>query len=93
MPRYGAPHQTACDLQGVLRDNVLDPLTDKKLIASMALAWERLEERKRILRNKPLPKSVDFTKLATRVQPQPSFTEPEPPHNPGQTPASPKAES
>ena len=40
--------------------------TDKSERARLALAWERLEERKRVLKQIPLPRSIDVSKLAKR---------------------------
>lgn len=55
MSNYGEPYDTAIELQRVLASVVKDPKTENKDRASCARAWEVLEERKRILRNKPLP--------------------------------------
>jgi len=52
----------AVDLQRTLFAIASDPLTKAGDVAKAALAWERLEERKRILRMKPLPKAVDVSK-------------------------------
>jgi len=60
-------------MQAVLNVAVLDPTTPTKEKAQCALAWERLEERKRILRGRPLPGSLrpkPETKRAHR-KPQP----------------------
>lgn len=45
-------------MQDVLKARCLDMKTGPKEQSSCALAWERLEERKRILRGKPLPGSL-----------------------------------
>jgi len=41
----------------------LDPKTDGRVLAQVAVAWEKLEERKRILRMTPKPKDLDTTKV------------------------------
>jgi hypothetical protein len=64
------PYRTACRLQTILENSIESPLTDKKLIAAMATAWERLEERKRILRMRPRPRDIDTTRI-TRSSSQP----------------------
>lgn len=43
------------ELQSLLYDSAHDPSVGKDTLARLALAWERLEERKRILKGKPLP--------------------------------------
>jgi len=50
-------------LQTVLLKVGLDPKTDGRVLAQVAVAWEKLEERKRILRMTPKPKDLDTTKL------------------------------
>jgi len=45
-----------------MKQDATDPSADRRERAYSALAWERLEERKRILKNKPMPKSVDVSK-------------------------------
>lgn len=45
-------------MQDVLNTSVLDPATPIRERAQCACAWERLEERKRILRGRPLPGSL-----------------------------------
>jgi hypothetical protein len=45
-------------MQEVLETSVLAPTTPPKEQAQCACAWERLEERKRILRRIPLPGSL-----------------------------------
>jgi hypothetical protein len=85
MPKLGNGYQTASNMQKVLYENIMNPRTDKKLLAPMATAWEKLAERKRILSMTPKPKDIDIAHIlkprAMRVLP--SFTEPEP-----QTPVS-----
>lgn len=73
---YGRPYRAAVALQGVLFKTATAPDTDKKVLASLALAWDKLEERKRIIKMRPLPKSVDVSKLQRSKQSsEPVFTE------------------
>jgi len=49
-------------MQRALFADALNPKTEPRQRAQVACAWERLEERKRILRMKPKPKDVDIAK-------------------------------
>jgi hypothetical protein len=69
-------HAQAVDIQKVLYQDIMDPSTDKGERARLALAWERLEERKRILKMKPLPKSIDVSKLPKRGRRSQASNEP-----------------
>lgn len=51
------------EMQAVLKDAVLDPKVSVKDKASLASAWDRLEDRIRILRDKPLPGSYSHEKI------------------------------
>src|SRR5215475_2434214 len=53
-------------LQALLLRDADDPQLKPSIRASLARAFCELEETKRILLRKPLPKSVDFTKLPKR---------------------------
>jgi len=44
-------------MQAVIASVVKNPLTPTKELAALACAYERLEERKRVLRGTPLPGS------------------------------------
>jgi len=50
--------QQAVDIQKMLLADALNPETPARDRALVASAWEKLEERKRILRMKPKPKDV-----------------------------------
>ena len=63
MSRFGPTYSLACEMQRKISSVMLDPDTDKRLLSQLALAWDRLEERKRILRRKPLVKPVDVSRL------------------------------
>lgn len=55
--KWGKP-ATLSDLlamQRVLKSHVMNPDLEPRQAAQCACAWERLEERRRILRNRPLP--------------------------------------
>ncbi len=77
MPRSGHGYQKACDIQKVLERNILDQTTDKRLIAAMAVAWERLAERKRIMKMQPKPRDLDVSRGIEKPRKrEPSFHEP-----------------
>ena len=61
-PIHKSAYSDAVEMQRVLKADVLDPTADRRERAQAALAWERLEERKRILKMRGLPKSIDTTK-------------------------------
>jgi len=56
------------DMQDQLLKAVLDPETEPQKKAQCACAWEKLEDRKRILKGIALPKPVDTTKLSKSKQ-------------------------
>lgn len=88
MSRYQPNYHVACRLQdrilnviGVkpqLASHIDESVRNKKLnpaqLSSLVNAWDKLEDRKRILRMKPLPKAQD---VAPKEKPRPraSFTE------------------
>lgn len=55
--RWGKPASLSdlLAMQRVLKAHVLNPAIEPRQAAQCACAWERLEERRRILRNRPLP--------------------------------------
>lgn len=57
-PKYAKAYYDAVAIQTVMHECVNDPDASYADKAKAALAWERLEERKRILRNRPLPGSL-----------------------------------
>lgn len=67
-PRHSSAFQDAVEIQRILKEDALDPAADRRERAYSALAWERLEERKRILKNRGLPKAVDVSKLGKRAR-------------------------
>jgi AmiR/NasT family two-component response regulator len=58
----------ACRLQDKLSATLLDPATDQRLLSQLAMAWERLEERKRIFKMRPKPRDVDVSKQQHKVE-------------------------
>lgn len=74
MSRWTPQYHSCCKLQ----NKILAMTEDKKItptqMASLVTAYDKLEERKRILRMKPLPKAQD---VAPREKPRPraTFTE------------------
>jgi hypothetical protein len=69
-------------MQRVLLADALKPETPPRERAQVACAWEKLEERKRILRMRPKPKDIDVdaesvAKRARRAKADPNqFAEP-----------------
>ncbi len=53
-------------MQRIIYTDCLAPETDKRERAQLALAWERLEERKRVMCGIPLPKPVDVARARGR---------------------------
>jgi len=51
----GKAYRQLFELQDILFKQTLDPNTEAKDKAACARAWETLENRKRILRGRPLP--------------------------------------
>jgi hypothetical protein len=50
----------------MLLNDALAPKTPPNMRAQVACAWEKLEERKRILKMKPKPRDLDTTKVEKR---------------------------
>ncbi len=73
----------AKQLQQIAMDDCLNPETKPVVRAALMRAWCDLEERKRVLRMKPLPKSVDVSQAKeqrrqarlARRPPDPNFLE------------------
>jgi hypothetical protein len=59
---FGPTYHKACKLQEKLYNTMLNPKTNDRVLAQLATAWERLEERKRVMRMKPKPKDIDVSK-------------------------------
>lgn len=57
--RFSRPYHAAVDLQALILKRIQNPLTEDGDVARLALAWDKLEERKRILKGKPLVKAVE----------------------------------
>jgi hypothetical protein len=55
------------EMQEELRLAVLDPAFPREKKAAMVAAWDKLEDRIRILRDKPLPGSLSHEKVKTNV--------------------------
>lgn len=74
MPKYYTPkaYIEAVEIQQRLKIDIMDPLTKRSVRAQLAKAWCMLEERKRILRNKPLPGAyrpdMDPARLAKQLR-------------------------
>lgn len=62
---------------------------DKRELAQLACAWERLEERKRVMCGKPAPKPVDVSELGKRKRRE-RATAWEPKRMPGSAPIAPE---
>lgn len=82
MAKYQINYHVACQIQrkilaqiGVGPGNEGAPPLEPKDLASLTAAWEKLEERKRILRMKPLPKAIDVQEKKSKAQPAQAFSE------------------
>lgn len=83
-PKRKHSYQVALELQQLLLEDCRRKDTKPAVRAVCARTWEILEERKRVLRMKPLPKSVDVSQAkeqrrlarAARKPPEPNWTEP-----------------
>lgn len=75
--RKPTPYNEAVELQDIALRDCRDAKTPPHIRAALMRAWCDLEERKRILRMKPLPKSVDvsYRKPAKRPRNVVAFTE------------------
>lgn len=62
--RVQRPHplEQVCDMQAMLLKDVLNPELEPRQRAQCACAWEKLEDRKRILKGIGAPKPVDTSK-------------------------------
>ena len=60
---YCSPIRQVKQIQRLIYEATKDEKCDKRELAQLALAWERLEERKRVMRMQPAPKPVDVSKL------------------------------
>lgn len=78
--RYAPNYYIACRLQERLLNTIgVDPQTKKRVdpslkaelkpgeLASLVKSWDLLEDRKRVLRMKPLPKAMDVTPKPKKV--------------------------
>ena len=68
-PKRAKAFTQILEMQDTLRRDALNPATPPRERAQVACAWERLEERKRILRMKPKPKDIDVSKKEKRGLP------------------------
>lgn len=57
--RWTPNYHVACDIQRKLIASMDKEGTTAAQLAQLSNAWEKLEERKRILRMKPAPKPID----------------------------------
>ncbi len=80
------PYRNAVELQEMLMNDARNPETKAAVRGSLARSYCELEECKRKLKMKPLPKSVDVSKLPRNQRKRdagPSFTEqPDSPNEP-----------
>ena len=67
--RWTPQYHTACKIQNKITAMLDAPDMAAKDLASLVGAWEKLEERKRILRMKPLPKAIDVPQKAKLARP------------------------
>lgn len=64
-------------MQRVLYKMTQEPDVDRREAAQAALAWERLEERKRVMQMRPAPKAVDVASRKRAKAPvTPDWTDP-----------------
>lgn len=54
-PMYAEDYATAQELQRIIIERLKNPKTDSLRVAALATAWDRLAERKRILKMRPKP--------------------------------------
>jgi len=62
-PHYAKSYTDAIEMQKVLMRDILSPSTTGVVRVRLIDAWDKLEDRKRILRNKPLPGSLVHDKV------------------------------
>lgn len=79
--RYSEPYKGAVKLQRLMLRDAENPELKPLIRAGLARAYCELEEMKRKIAMKPLPKSIDVTKLHQhrRKPDDASFSEPAPP--------------
>lgn len=64
-------------IQRVLYSAAMAPGVDNREVAALALAWERLEERKRVMLMKPAPKPIDVaSRKRSKAPVAPDWTDP-----------------
>lgn len=74
MSRWSPNYSMACTIQRKLLAMMDSGKTGPSQLATLSNAWEKLEERKRILRMKPKPRDVEVKPKEKRL-PQQSFQE------------------
>ena len=74
MARWGPAYLSVCKIQKILLRDIESDKTTPSQRASLAKAYDALEERKRILRKQPLPKAVEVVPKNKKMHEQ-SFTE------------------
>jgi len=65
--RWTPNYHVACQIQKKILAQMEGPLEPNQL-ASLSKAWDTLEERKRILRMKPLPKAQDVSAVREKAR-------------------------
>ncbi len=86
-PIYSTAYANALQLQRLLVEDAQDPELKPLIRAGIARAFCELEECKRKLKMRPLPKPVDVSKLGKgkrKAQSGPAYQEPEPKQAPEQ---------
>lgn len=65
----------AQEIQGLVMNDMRNPKTTPAARAQLARAWEAIEERKRILRGRPLPGSLKPEPKKAKPKPLPAITD------------------
>ena len=69
------PFNSAIILQELIMKAAKAENTAPSALAQLARAWSELEERKRIIKMKPLPKAIDVTPRKRQARPPAAFVE------------------
>ena len=75
-PKRGQARKQIIDLQERAYATAMDPETKPALAAGLMRSWCLLQEERRKLAMKPLPKPIDVTLKKHRIRESPQFTEP-----------------
>lgn len=66
-PVRSRPMTQLLDFQDLMYDAAQEDGIDKRELAQLACAWERLEERKRVMRGRPAPKPLEVDKQGNPI--------------------------